>query len=112
MSRPYRSFSDYQRQRLSDPQEAQAYLEVALEEYEEDRDREAFLLALRNVAEAQGGLGALAERTGLNRENLYRALSQRGNPRLDTVGRILHGLGFRLALRRSDARRDAPAQSA
>lgn len=83
---------------LKDPEDARAYLEVALEEYEQDRDTEAFLMALRHVAEAQGGIGKLAERTRLNREHLYRALSGRGNPRLETLDTILHGLGFRLAI--------------
>ena len=94
---------DYQEallEALKDPEEAKVYLEVALEEYEEDNDKEAFLLALRNVAEAQGGLSALARRTNLNRQNLYRALSPRGNPRLNTIGAILHGLGFRLSVER------------
>jgi probable addiction module antidote protein len=74
------------------------YLSVALEEYEKDGDTEAFLLALRDVTEAQGGIAKLAERTKLNRQNLYKALSDKGNPRLETVGAILHGLGFRLSV--------------
>lgn len=52
---------------LKDPERARVYLEVALEEYEKDHDSEAFLLALRDVAEAQGGLGQLAKRASLNR---------------------------------------------
>jgi len=88
---------------LSDPEEARAYLDVAIEEYEEDGDLEAFLLALRNVADAQGGLGELAKRTGLNREHLYRALSEEGNPQLGTVDKILHGLGFRLSVELIDS---------
>ncbi len=40
---------------LRDPEEAAVYLKVALEEFEQDRDSEFFLKALRNVAEAQGG---------------------------------------------------------
>jgi probable addiction module antidote protein len=107
---PYSTpFSEWKETYLSDPDEAQAYLEVALEEYEQDHDREMFVLALRAVANAQGGIGRLAERTGLNRENLYRALSKKGNPRLDTIGRILNGLGFRLALAPVD--RDAERRS-
>ena len=81
---------------LKNPKEAEAYLTVALEEYENDRDTESFLLALRNVADAQGGLTKLAERTHLNRQNLYRALSPKGNPKLPTILAILHGLGFGL----------------
>ncbi len=81
---------------LRDPVEAEAYLTVALEEYETDQNTESFMLALRNIAEAQGGLGKLAERTHLNRQNLYRALSQTGQPKFPTILAVLHGLGFGL----------------
>ena len=94
----YRDFKDYHIKKLKDPEEARIYLDVALEEYEKDKDTEAFLLALRDVAEAQGGLGRLSERTKLNRQNLYKALSEKGNPRLQTVEEILNGLGFRLSV--------------
>ena len=96
--REYRDFRDYHIEKLRDPEEAGVYLDVALEEYEQDGDTEAFLLALKDVAEAQGGIGKLAERTKLNRQNLYKALSAKGNPRLQTVETILHGLGFRLSV--------------
>ena len=75
-----------------------AYIDVALEEYQRDNDVEAFLLALRDVAEAQGGLGELAKKTGLNRPNIYKVLSPRGNPRLNTVGTILRSMGLRLSV--------------
>lgn len=93
-----RKFKDALHEDLKDPFEAKAYLEVALENYEDDKDVEAFLMALRDVAEAQGGISKLAERTHLNRQNLYKALSNRGNPKLETIGTILHGLGFKLAI--------------
>lgn len=93
-----RKFKDALHEDLKDPFEAKAYLEVALENYEEDKDVEAFLMALRDVAEAQGGISKLAERTHLNRQNLYKALSNRGNPKLETIGTILHGLGFKLSI--------------
>ena len=83
---------------LKNPEEARAYLEVAIEEFEADGDKEHFLVALRNVTEAQGGVGALALRTNLNREHLYRVLSKNGNPRLDKIAAILQGLGFRLSI--------------
>jgi probable addiction module antidote protein len=93
-----RTFKEALHEDLKNPLEAKSYLEVALENYEEDKDVEAFLMALRDVAEAQGGISKLAERTHLNRQNLYRALSNRGNPKLETIGTILHGLGFKLAI--------------
>ncbi len=83
---------------LQDPKKAAAYLRIALDEYQDDDDTEAFLLALRNVAEAKGGLGKLAKETHLNRQSLYQTLSKRGNPRLDTLGKVLKALGFHLAI--------------
>ncbi len=55
---------------LKDDNEAEAYLQVALEEYDEDGDYEAFMLALKHLTEAQGGINALAKKTHLNRQNL------------------------------------------
>lgn len=86
---------------LRDPKEAFIYLQVALDEYQEDNDAEALLVALRNVAEARGGLSKLAKKTHLNRQNLYKVLSKAGNPRLDTFGLILKGLGFHLSIQPS-----------
>ena len=74
--------------------EAEEYLNAALEE----DDPELFLLALRNVAEAQGGVAQLAEKAKLNRESLYKILSERGNPELRSLDALLHALGFRLAV--------------
>ena len=103
--RQYRHFKDYHLEQLKDPEEARAYLALALEDYEKEKDIDDFLLAIRDVAEAQGGLTKLAQRTYLNRsktlgteQNLYKALSEEGNPRLETVGAILHALGFRLSV--------------
>jgi probable addiction module antidote protein len=56
---------------------------------------EAFLVALRNVAEAQKGIAKLAAKTRLNRENLYRMLSAKGNPQLKGLGFVLKVLGYR-----------------
>ena len=80
---------------LQEPQEAAAYLTAALE----DSDPAVFLLALRDVAEAHGaGMTKLAEQAKLNRENLYRMLSEKGNPELRSLGAVLEALGFRLAI--------------
>jgi probable addiction module antidote protein len=79
---------------LRDAREAEEYLNAALEE----DDPELFLLALRNVAEAQGGIAQLAKKAKLNRESLYRMLSDRGNPEFRSLDALLHALGFRLAV--------------
>jgi probable addiction module antidote protein len=91
-SRPYK---EGLLERLKDPREAAAYLDAALE----DGNTEVFLLALRDVAEARlGGVGMLAQQTGLNRETLYRTLSEKGNPELASLDKLLHAVGLRLAI--------------
>ena len=94
----FSNFKDSLLDDLKDPNYAKTYLSVALEEYENSKDTLSFLTALRDVAEANGGLTQLASKTHLNRQNLYRALSSKGNPRFDTIETVLHGLGYRLAV--------------
>ena len=55
-------------------------------------------LAIRNVIEALGGMTQISRRTGLNRENLYRVLSEQGNPELKSLEKLLKALGLRLAV--------------
>ena len=94
----YRNFKDSHIEQLRDPEDAKIYLAVALEDYEKNEDIEAFLLAVRDVAEAQGGMSKLAERVNLTREGLYKALSENGNPHLNTMSKILHGLGLKFSI--------------
>ena len=56
------------------------------------------LVALRAVAEAYGGLGAVAAQAGISRESLYRALSPKGNPTLKTLIAVMKTLGLRLSV--------------
>jgi probable addiction module antidote protein len=79
---------------LKDPTEAAEYLNAALE----DGEPEVFLLALRDVVDSFGGMGKLAASTSLNRENLYRMLSTKGNPEFFSLSTVLNAVGFRLAV--------------
>lgn len=79
---------------LQDDAEAAAYLEAAIDE----GDPSGLMIALRRLAEARGGIAAIAERTGLSRETLYRTLSERGNPRLSSLSAILQATGLKLAI--------------
>lgn len=83
----------------NNPKEAEMYLQAALEEYQTDGNTDALLLAMRHVAEARGGISKLSRQTKLNRESLYKTLSTRGNPRLQTFGVLLNALGFHLSIR-------------
>ncbi len=80
------------------PTRLKSYLATALEEYQKDGDEKAFLTALAFAAKVQGGFSKVSKNTGLNRENLYRALSKHGDPRLSTFMLILSTLGYRLQL--------------
>jgi probable addiction module antidote protein len=74
------------------------YMKAAMESLDDPADRSAGLVALRTVAEAYGGLGAVASEAGISRESLYRALSPKGNPTLKTLVAVLKTLGLRLSV--------------
>ena len=61
-------------------------------------NRAAGLLALRDVAEAYGGLGAVAAQAGISREALCRSLSPKGNPTLKTLLAVFKSVGMRLSV--------------
>lgn len=88
-SRPFR-VADH----LKTDAERAAYLEALLE----DGDSRVITIGLRELAESAGGMAAIAQRTGLSRETLYRTLSARGNPRLDTLTALLQAMGLRLSV--------------
>lgn len=79
-------------ERLKNPKEAVAYLNASLE----DSDPRVFLVALRDVAEAHGGISYLAKETDLNRESLYRTLSLQGNPTITNLFSMLEVFGLEL----------------
>lgn len=89
-----KNYKEHLLKQLQDPEEAAAYLNAALQ----DDDPYAFLLALRDIAESQGGLGRLAKDSELNRENLYRTLSLRGNPRFFNLLAVLEAVGLELSI--------------
>ena len=79
--------SDY----LDNEETIAEYLKAALE----NPDPEAFLMAVRDVAKAQG-ISKVAAEAGLGRESLYKALKPGAQPRFDTVRRLLDALGVKL----------------
>lgn len=93
-----RTFNSYNINKLKHPQDASLYLTEALIEFEEDHDINNFLKALKDVTEAQGGIGELAKKTSLNRQNLYKLLSAKRQPKVETLGAILDGLGLQLCV--------------
>jgi probable addiction module antidote protein len=82
----------------ADRELAVEYLKAAMESLDDPDNRAAGLLALRTVAEAYGGLGAVAREAGISRESLYRSLSPSGNPTLKTLLAVLSTVGMRLSV--------------
>ena len=88
--KPWRDYQQDLLTSLKDPAEASAYLNAALEA----GDKKAFLLALKNVLDAQGGMTKISERTKLNRVSLYKMLSANGNPGFENILLLLKTVGI------------------
>ena len=81
----------------SDKAFAKEYLKAALENLVDDTGLAVLTKVLKNMAEAKG-IAKVAKVSGVPRESVYRALSDKGNPRLDTFLNILKGTGLQLKL--------------
>ena len=76
------------------PELAAGYLQAALEE----NDLGTFLVALRDVVQANGGMAKTAQETELGRESLYKILSENGSPQFLTVQAVLKSLGLQFSI--------------
>ena len=81
---------------LQDPKFAIEYLNAALED-----SYDVFLLSLKDVADARGGLTKLSGKSKLSREAIYRMLSKNGNPELNSISKILSCLGLRFTVKKN-----------
>ncbi|PJO48232.1 putative addiction module antidote protein [Ochrobactrum sp. MYb29] len=90
-------FTDFDVSEYLDSDEAMMeYLALAMD----DNEPNVFISALGHVAKARG-IANVAEASGLGRESLYKSLKPGSKLRYETVQRILHALGFRLAVERT-----------
>jgi probable addiction module antidote protein len=83
----------------ADPDYAMQLLNAILE----DGDQSEFLIALRQLAKAFGGVQAVAEQANLNPTQLYRTLSPEGNPALSNFSAILKAMGMRLSIQSNNS---------
>lgn len=97
------SHHSYMMKRLADPVKAASYLTSVAE----DNDLRFLLKALRDVVEAQGGIGELAKKVKRSRTSLYKTLSSEGNPEIGTLNDILHVYGIRIGFFADTRRRRA-----
>lgn len=95
-----RNYQDFLLEQLQDHDFAVAYLNEALNESlkGDEESQKLFLMALRNVAEAQGGVGALAKKAHVGHESLYKTLSGTGNPKWHTLVSLCVAMGLNLRL--------------
>jgi probable addiction module antidote protein len=66
----------------------------------EEGEQGELLIVLRQMAKAFGGVQSVAEKANLNPTQLYRTLSEEGNPELRSLSAILKAMGLRLAVER------------
>ena len=88
-----KSYAESLEASLTDPAEAAAYLAAVMEL----DDIAALLVALRHVAKAHG-MAEVARRADVGDKTLFKALSDKGNPTLDTITKVLHAVGLRLSV--------------
>lgn len=88
---------------LVDDETQLAYLNAALAE----GDAQAMVVALGTVARARG-MSRVANRSGLGRESLYKALSDSGNPAFATIVGVASALGYTFEMRAASAKRVGP----
>lgn len=77
------------------PEEIDPFLNETFADYAIDGDSAALLSVLRIVARVKG-ISNMAEEVGMTRQGLQKALSAKGNPRLDTINAIMRALGYQL----------------
>lgn len=77
------------------PAEIDAFLDEAFADYAQDGDSAALLTTLRIVARVKG-ISQIAAEVGMSRQGLQKALSAKGNPRLDNVNLIMRAMGYQL----------------
>ena len=92
--KPWKNYHESLMEDLKDAEEAAGYLNAVLEE----GDYRMFLVALRHVAEANGGMLNLSRKTKLSRPNLYRMLSRKGKPEIYSLYKVLKAFGLTLSV--------------
>lgn len=92
MAKPYTDYEEYLTQQLQDVEFAASYLNACLND-----SPKSFLIALRDVAVAKR-VSRIAKDSKLGRQSLYRTLTAKGNPRWDTLNRILAAAGLRISI--------------
>ena len=98
-----KNFRDYLVERLKDPKQASMYFEAILAECEdcdEEEGRRLILSALKDIADAQGGIKELVKKTKLGPTNIRNTFSSLSIPKLSTIITIKDALLPSLVLKK------------
>jgi hypothetical protein len=87
---------DYLKEQLKDDDYVKEYINAALELYFEDHNKELFLVSLKGIIQAKGGVTEFSKHSHINRQHIYRMLSDKGNPSFKNIGSLLIALGLKL----------------
>lgn len=98
-----RNYNTFLKKQLKDPELAAEYLSASVRE----GSLEGFLIALKSVAEAHGGIGTIAKVTNLNRQSMYRMFSERGNPTVSSLLTVLNALGIEISFSSQEKKKRA-----
>ena len=94
--RNYRSLDEVETEYFrNNPDEIDAYIDEIFEEYAEVGDTAALLASLRVIAKVKG-ISEIANQIGITRQGLQKALSSKGNPRLENINSIMQAIGYQL----------------
>ena len=91
-----KTLKDYFKEQFSNSDNVKEYINAALELYFEDHNKELFLASLKELIQAKGGVTEFSRHTHINRQHIYKMLSDKGNPSFDNIGLILSALGLKL----------------
>lgn len=93
MKRKFLEFDEYLIEKLKNKKYAEAYLNEAVKE----ADKRIFLHALKLIYKAQGGnISSLSKETDIERPNISRMLSARGNPQWEKLATVLDAMNLEI----------------
>lgn len=86
------NYQDELIKRLRNPELSLALLNEAME----DEDPRVFLLALRDIIMAHGGIKEISKKTDLSRTSLYKTLSGKTDPHASSLRKLFDSMGIKV----------------
>ncbi len=85
-------------EQIADEEDAIAYLQAILEDYQIYKEPTVVQRSLRTVVEAQGGVNELAKQADMDPQILSKMISSEDIPLIDAIGIVLKTLGYQLSI--------------